>query len=272
MEAPITTVLSELAVGPALAAFGLLGLLIGVPLAVFGALWAIGVRSYRGEPVLGWLRLVSIPYLGLFQRLTVDGRRFVPAQVGKDGLIVVSNHVAGLDPVAIQSAMRHPIRWLMSAEMMVPGLAWMWRRLRIIPVCFDSRDASALKTAIAHVAEGGVLGIFPEGAIERPPRHLRPFSGGLRLILSRSKAPVLVAVIDPGQPAETAYAALFKPTHAKLRFVALIEPGPDGHGRDAAERILELMKRETGWPMNDAPLAAVDQAAVGRNLRAFADR
>jgi 1-acyl-sn-glycerol-3-phosphate acyltransferase len=168
--------------------------------------------------------------------------------------------------------MRHPIRWMMSAEMMLPGLAWAWRRLRIIPVCFDSRDAAALKTAIAHVAGGGVLGIFPEGAIERPPRQLRPFSGGLRLILSRSRAPVLVATIDPGQPAETAYAALFKPTHARLRFVALIEPGPDGHGREASERIFELLKRETGWPVNDAPAGTVDQAAVERNLRAFASR
>jgi hypothetical protein len=92
------------------------------------------------------------------------------------------------------------------------------------------------------------------------------------LILSRSRAPVLVATIDPGQPAETAYAALFKPTHARLRFVALIEPGPDGHGREASERIFELLKRETGWPVNDAPAGTVDQAAVERNLRAFASR
>ena len=82
----------------------------------------------------------------------------------------------------------------------------------------------------------------------------------------------VVATIDPGQPAETAYAALFKPTHARLRFVALIEPGPDGHGREASERIFELLKRETGWPVNDAPAGTVDQAAVERNLRAFASR
>jgi 1-acyl-sn-glycerol-3-phosphate acyltransferase len=268
----ITTVLSELSVGPAVAAFGLLGALIGVPLAVILFLRWAGERAYRGEAVIGWARLVSIPYLRYFQRLTIEGTHLVPSEVGPAGLIVVSNHGAGLDPVALQAAMRHPIRWMMSAEMMLPGLAWAWRRLRVIPVCFDSRDAAALKTAIAHVAAGGVLGIFPEGAIERPARQLRPFSGGLRLILSRSRAPVLVALIDPGQPAETAYAALFKPTHARLRFVALIEPGPDGHGRDASERIFELLKRETGWPVNDAPAGTVDPATVERNLRAFASR
>lgn len=262
----------ESAVSPAVAAATLLAVLIVPPLAAWGLFTLIGHRAYHGEPVLGWLRLLSIPYLRHFQKLRVEGSGHIPAALGPNGLLIVSNHVAGLDPVALQSTTPFPIRWLMSAEMMVPSLAWMWRRLRIIPVCFDSRDASALKTAIAHLAEGGVLGIFPEGAIERPPRQLRPFSGGLRLILARSKAPVLVAVIDPGQPAETAYAALFKPTHARLRYLARIEPGPDGHGRDTAERIFELMKRETGWPVNDAPAGTVDAAAVERNLRAFADR
>lgn len=255
---------------PALAAAALLSAVIGLPALIAVGAIAVGRTAYRGEPVLGWLRLASIPYLTLFQRLSVTGLERVPARIGPEGLIVVSNHCAGLDPVAIQSCMRHPIRWMMSAEMMLPGLAWFWRRLRIIPVCFDARDAGALKTAIAHVNEGGVLGIFPEGAIERPPRQLRTFSGGLRLILSRTKAPVLVAVIDPGQVAETAYAALLRPTRPSLRFIARIEPGESGHGRDTAERIFELMRAETGWTVSDAPLAPVDAALVERNLRALA--
>ncbi len=268
----LPAVLAESSVGPAVAAFALLAALIGVPTGVFLGVRAIGRRAYGGEAVIGWGRLISIPYLRYFQRLTVEGAGLVPGRIGPEGLIVVSNHCAGLDPVALQSAMTHPIRWMMSAEMMLPELAWAWRRMRIIPVCFDSRDAGALKTAIAHVAAGGVLGIFPEGAIERPARQLRPFSGGLRLILSRSRAPVLVATIDPGAVADTAYDALLKPTGARLRFVALVQPGPEGHGREGADRIFEILRRETGWPVNDAPAGTVDAAAVERNLRAFAAR
>jgi hypothetical protein len=47
--------------------------------------------------------------------------------VGPEGLIVVSTHVAGLDPVAIQTLMPHWIRWMMSAEMMLPVLVPLWR-------------------------------------------------------------------------------------------------------------------------------------------------
>lgn len=260
------------AVPPAFAAAALLLVLVGLPALLFVAFRAFGRRLHPDDAFVGWMRLVAIPYTRWFQRLSVENAAIIPESIGPRGLIVVSTHGSGLDPIAIQTEMRHPIRWMMSAEMMHAPLAWWWRKLRVIPVSFDTRDAAALKTAIAHVQAGGVLGIFPEGAIERPPRHLRPFSGGLRLILTRTQAPVLVATIDPGHPAETAYGALFSPTRARLRFVALVEPGPEGHGRDAAERIFDLIARETGWPVSTVELPPPDAAAVERNLAAFGRR
>lgn len=257
---------------PELAAVALLALLFGAPAIALLAFKSIGERSFHSSALIGWLRLVSVLYTRYFQRLTVEGAELVPQTVGPEGLIVVSTHAAGLDPVSIQAQTPVPIRWMMSAEMMDPSLGWLWRRLRIIPVTFDSRDAGALKTAIAHVQAGGTLGIFPEGAIERPPRHLRPFSGGLRLILSRTKAPVLVAAIDPGVPTDHAYDALLLPTRPTVRFLALVRPGPEGHGRDAAERIFELLKEKTGWPVTDVALPPADRAVVERNLAAYLGR
>lgn len=270
--AAATTGLATASVSPELAAFGMLVVVFGVPALAILAFKSIGERSFHGNAFLGWLRLFSTLYTRYFQRLTVEGADLVPQKVGPEGLIVVSTHAAGLDPVSIQAQTPVPIRWMMSAEMMDPALGWFWRRLRIIPVTFDSRDASALKTAIAHVSAGGTLGIFPEGAIERPPRQLRPFSGGLRLILSRTRAPVLVAAIDPGIPTDHAYDALFRPTYPKVRFLALVRPGPEGHGRDAAERIFELLREKTGWPVTDVELPPPDRATVDRNLAAYLGR
>lgn len=213
---------------------------------------------------------MAIAYVRRFQRARVEGRERIPAVIGPSGLVIVSTHGAGLDPVLMQAVVPHPVRWLMSAEMMLPALGWLWHRLRIIPVAFDNRDAASLRTAIAHVRGGGVLGIFPEGAIERPSRQLRPFSGGLRLILSKTGAPVLVAAIDPGETAETAYAALLKPTRPTLRFLALLEPNADGHPRDTADRIFEMLRKETGWPVNESPAEPADPGLVERNLRAYA--
>jgi len=260
------------ALPPSAAAAALLFVLIGLPALLFLAFRAVGRRLQPDDALVGWMRVVGVPYIRFFQRLSVENDGLIPASIGPHGLIVVSTHGSGLDPIAIQAQMRHPIRWMMSAEMMHAALAWWWRKLRVIPVSFDARDAAALKTAIAHVQSGGVLGIFPEGAIERPPRHLRPFSGGLRLILGRTQAPVLVASIDPGRPSETAYGALFRPTRARLRFIALVEPGPEGHGHDAAERIFDLIARDTGWPVSAVELPPPDAAAIERNLAAFGRR
>ncbi len=265
----VSTVLTESTLPPSLAAAFLLGGLIVLPVAFVIAARAIGRRSQPEDAVCGWCRLLTIPYVRYFQRLKVEGRHFIPKKIGPEGFILVSTHGAGLDPVVLQSQLRFTIRWMMSAEMMVPVMAWLWRRMRIIPVCFDSRDVSALKAAIDHVNSGGALAIFPEGAIEVPARQLRPFSGGLRLILARTKAPVLVATIEQDPVEGGAYGALMKPLHPKLRFIALVEAGPNGHGRDTAERIFEMMREATGWPVNTEPPAPPNFEVGDRNLRVF---
>jgi 1-acyl-sn-glycerol-3-phosphate acyltransferase len=260
---------TEPLVSPALAAFALLMSLVGFPTLLAFLVHRIGDRSVRSNAFIGWLRLGALVYVRYFQRARIEGTERIPKTVGPEGLIVVSTHGAGLDPVILQTIMHHWIRWMMSAEMMLPLLGPLWRRQRVIPVCFDARDAAALKAAIAHVAAGGVLGIFPEGAIARPPRHLRPFPGGLRLILSRTKAPVVVCAIDPGKVCETAYAALLTPTRPVVRVLAVIEPGATGHSKDTSDRIFALLREATGWPINEAPPEEANKATVDRNLRAY---
>ena len=263
------SVLAETQLGPGVAAALLLTTLVIVPPFLALAVRAIGNWSVRGNAVIGWMRFATYFYIRHFHRARVEGLERIPRAVGPEGLIVVSTHVAGLDPVAIQTLMPHWIRWMMSAEMMLPVLVPLWRLQRVIPVCFDTRDAAALKAAIAHVQAGGTLGIFPEGAIERPARQLRPFSGGLRLILARTKAPVIVCIIDPGKPCDSAYAALLTPTRPTIRILTVVEPGPNGHAKDTSDRIFALMREATGWPINEAPPEEADRATVNRNLRAY---
>ncbi len=254
---------------PATTAFILLGVLcVLIPALILGVL-TLGSWFYRGQPMIGWMRIFTIPYLRYFQCVRVEGRTYIPRTIGAEGLIVVSTHGAGLDPIALTAIIPHPIRWLMSVEMMAPQLGFMWRRMQVIPIAFDARDALALKTAIAHINSGQVLGIFPEGGIERPSRMLRPFAGGLRLILARTKAPVLVAMIDPGRQAQSAWGSYFMRTRALIRFVALIEPGAEGHSRGTSDAIFALLQKETGWPTNLEPMDPPDPEAVETNLRAY---
>jgi 1-acyl-sn-glycerol-3-phosphate acyltransferase len=256
-------------IGPATTAFMLLGVLVVLIPALMLGVYGLGNWFYRGQPIIGWMRIFTIPYLRYFQCVRVEGRTYIPRTIGPEGLIVVSTHGAGLDPIALTATIAHPIRWLMSVEMMAPHLGWMWRRMQVIPIAFDARDATALKTAIAHINSGQALGIFPEGGIERPSRMLRPFAGGLRLILTRTKAPVLVAMIDPGRQADSAWGSYFMRTRATIRFVALVQPGVEGHSRGTSDAIFALLQKETGWPTNFEPMDPPDPETVETNLRAY---
>ena len=116
-------------------------------------------------------------YLRYFQSARYAGLELSPKTMDPRGMILVSNHVSGIDPLLLQLPLRTHIRWMMAADMMVPSLRWFWRQERIIPVCYDARDATAVRTAIEHLATGGVLGVFPEGASALPSNFGRSWVG-----------------------------------------------------------------------------------------------
>jgi hypothetical protein len=53
-----------------------------------------------------------------------------------------------------------------------------------------------------------VIGVFPEGRLERPERHLLPFLPGLGVMIKRTRASVLPIVIEGTPQTETAWASV----------------------------------------------------------------
>ena len=73
-------------------------------------------------------------YVRLVHRLRIDGREHLPPAGTGLPLILIANHTAGIDPLVIQAGIPYDPRWMMGADMMIPGLDWMWELARIIPV------------------------------------------------------------------------------------------------------------------------------------------
>lgn len=201
----------------------------------------------RGEFAAGvFYRLIQI-YARLLHRLRVDGRhhaRFAPRP-----LIVVANHTAGVDPLLIQAACPFEVRWMMARDMMIPAGRPLWEFARIIPVDRARPDPAALRQALRHLREGGVLGVFPEGGIERPPGMLRPFEPGLGFLISRSRAAVLPVVIRGTPHAPTAWGSLFRPSRARLTFHEPITPDSLPHDPDRI--VADLESRFRVWLAHD---------------------
>ena len=97
--------------------------------------------------------------------------------------------------VLLMAASPRPIRFLMDHRIFkVPVLGWMFRLAKAIPVAPRAEDPAAYEAAIAQaaqvLAEGDLLGIFPEGGITLDGT-LQPFKGGVMKVLAQQPAPVL---------------------------------------------------------------------------------
>lgn len=224
--------------------------------AACGALRRTPRRDVPGQLV--WAALFL--YVRLVHRVRYTGLGLAPRGRATDQnthvwtheggpLIIVANHTAGVDPLLIHLACPYEIRWMMMRTMMPPAFDGFWEWMGVIAVGPSGQDAQAARVAIRHLKEGGVIGVFPEGGIERPARHVLPFEPGVGLLVTRTKARVLLAVIEGTPDAPNAYLSLFMPSRSRVRFVTLADYSETKLG--AAEIAADLQARAAaalGWP------------------------
>jgi 1-acyl-sn-glycerol-3-phosphate acyltransferase len=204
----------------------------------------------RGDVEGGLLWHGARLYSRLLHRTCIIGAENIPASRRAGPLIVIANHTSGVDPALMQAACPFEIRWMMTASMRHPAGEFLWQYMRIIFVEPGGRELAAAREAIRHLAAGGVVGIFPEGGLERPPRTIMPFLGGVGLIIKKTGAPVLPFVIDGTPTADHAMKSLYRFSRARLRIMPPIDYAATS--LSPAEITADLQHRYvdwTGWPV-----------------------
>ncbi|MEN0020971.1 MAG: lysophospholipid acyltransferase family protein, partial [Planctomycetota bacterium] len=166
-----------------------------------------GPNENLGVQLAAW---VSRTYLRHFHRAEYLGSEHVPQTRDPGPLIVVANHTAGIDPLLVQALCPFFVRWMMSEDMQLPAAGWFWRMVEVIGVDRGGHEVAAARVAIRHLKDGGVVGIFPEGALERPPHTVMKFAAGVGLIVRKSGARVLPVVIDGTPQVDPAWASLWR--------------------------------------------------------------
>lgn len=215
----------------------------------------IRVVATRGDLQSGLTIMAIRAYARLWHGLRVRGAENIPARSGHGPIVVVSNHTAGVDPLLIQAACGFEVRWVMAEDMRLPWLDEFWLWAGVIFVDRANPSTAPVRSAMAHLRGGGVLGLFPEAHIERPPRTLLPFHAGVGALVRQTGARVLPVVIEgtPTSP-RSAWGSLFTPSRARLRFFPPIDYG--GAGLSPAEIAEDLRSRYaawTGWPLAASP-------------------
>ncbi len=161
-------------------------------------------------------------------------------------MIVVSNHTAGVDPILVSAAVPTKICWLMADDMRVRGMGWFWNWAGVIFIARNRHGRTGLRRARTHLDNGGVIGIFPEGKIERPAKQLHKFAPGVGVLVKRSGARVLPVIIE-GTPTEAANAwdSLWTRSNTRIRVMKPIDYKESGMSN--AEIAQDLHKRYAEW-------------------------
>ena len=110
-------------------------------------------------------------------------------------VLVVCNHVSYMDPLILMGAIPRPTRFVMYYKIFAtPGASWVFRNARAIPIAGAKEDPAVMAAAFAAVdqalAEGEIVGIFPEGKLTTDG-EIAAFKSGLERILKTRPVPVV---------------------------------------------------------------------------------
>jgi 1-acyl-sn-glycerol-3-phosphate acyltransferase len=159
-----------------------------------------------------------------------------PARLPKAGpAILVCNHTSGLDPLLLQVPANRIVVWMMAAEYYeIKLLKPFFKTIEAIPVNRNGRDTAATRAALRALDAGNVLGIFPEGKIEKD-HNLLPFQTGVAMIAIKTGVPIFPAYLDGNQRGKDMKGAFASARSAILRFGDEVKIPRDDTSRETLE-------------------------------------
>lgn len=177
-------------VGLGLHALGLTGPQIFLALAVANALVAVWIFTIVPEFLMRFVSWVLVR--GLY-RLRLHG---IEKHVPDEGpALLVCNHVSYMDALILAATIPRPVRFVMYYRIFnIPVMSWIFRTARAIPIAGARENPELMQRAFdeidAALANGEIVGIFPEGALTKDG-DIAAFKSGVEKILARRPVPVV---------------------------------------------------------------------------------
>ena len=139
-----------------------------------------------------WFYRLVRPIVKLFfyfvYRPKVIGKENVPK---KGRIVIASNHPDYLDCVALVATNKRTIHFLAKDELLKGFWGPAFKAMGIIPVNRSIHDKNALHNAINALNEEKVIGIFPEGTINRTEDIIMPFKIGAVKMASETNTSIV---------------------------------------------------------------------------------
>jgi len=133
--------------------------------------------------------------------------------------LIVCDHTSLGDPLVLLATAGRPIRFLMAEEIYSrPHIRWSFEAIRCIPVQRGKRDIKAIRSMLDGLAAQEVIGLFPEGGLDR--HRLDEGHPGIGYLAIKSGAPVIPAsIVWEGPHSVTSMLkTLFVPSKAIVKY------------------------------------------------------
>ncbi len=146
------------------------------------------------EPAL--YRIIRAPLAACFKAVykpSIIGKKYIPEN-GR--IILAGNHTNYFDCLLVASATKRCVHYLAKDELMRGPLGFIFKGLGIIPVNRRQKDKAALEKADEILADEKVIGIFPEGTINRTDDIIMPFKFGAVKMAKDTDTPIVPFVIS----------------------------------------------------------------------------
>ena len=191
-------------------------------------------------PLRAGVRVVGTGLARTVLSLHVEGAEHVPV----DGpVLLAGNHSGILDGPLVFFLSPRPASLLTKSEVFVGFWARACGWLGLIPVHRGQADRAALQAGLAHLRDGGALGVFPEGT--RGSGSFDEITDGLAYLALRSGAPVVpIAVTGTGAalPKGKAIPKLRAPVRIAFGPPVTIDAGGDPRARSTVRAAAEQLR------------------------------
>ncbi len=137
------------------------------------------------------LLFLSRVLIFLTMKRRISGQEQTPHE---GALLIVSNHLGLLDPLAIGTRLPRRLYIVAKVEMFSwPIIGWLARKADVIPIRRGQSDREALRRVLEHLEAGHAVLLFPEGTYPQgsQPRGMLKAQPGAALLALRSGATIL---------------------------------------------------------------------------------
>lgn len=132
--------------------------------------------SSKKEPIL--YKIIR-PILSFIFKLLYRPKIIGKENIKKNGkLILAGNHTSNLDAVLLISSTKRCIHFLAKKELCTGFKKIIFENVGLIPVNRKIKDSNVLKKASEYILDEKVIGIFPEGTLEKEKGVFLPFKIG----------------------------------------------------------------------------------------------